>query len=352
MGSTQKMGAGTNVQDRLIASHDIDCPWRPADLEQRAGRIIRQGNLNPKVDIYRYVAENSFDAFLFQTIEAKQRFISQIMTSRTPLRSCEDVDESVLSYAEIKTLCIGDTRIKEKMQLDVDVSRLKLLEASFREQRFILQDRLRKTFLPAIARTEKRIDLLKQDAELSRKTRHEDFRIEICGKVFGGGDSPRRDAGKALITAAANMRYDTVIGRYRGFEMSFYLEPLYNTLYLSLAGATVHNVELGSSASGNITRIENAVNGIPDRLNAEIRKLEEIHNQVKTAEEEIKREFSQMQELRDKSARLAQLNAELTMPNMAKNTEPSNDEDDNTSSKNTTAASDGILFKPLIFKIY
>ena len=317
MGSTQKMGAGTNVQDRLIASHDLDCPWRPADLEQRAGRIVRQGNRNPEVTIYRYVTESSFDSYLYQTIEAKQRFISQIMTSKTPLRSCEDVDESVLSYAEVKALCIGDPRIKEKMELDIDVSKLKLLEASFRNEHFALQDKLRRNLPNAIANTEKRIRLLAQDADTAETTRGASFRMTVLDETFAldrDGKARKTDAGKALLAAVRSLGMsDGTIGKYKEFTMSFSFDPLAMKVDLKLTGAAVHNVELSDSATGNITRIDNAIDAIPDRLAMAKRRLADLHTQVAAAEEELKREFPRADELREKAARLAQLNAELTL---------------------------------------
>ena len=317
MGSTQKMGAGTNVQDRLIAMHDLDCPWRPADLEQRAGRIVRQGNRNPEVNIYRYVTENTFDAYLYQTIENKQKFISQVMTSRTPLRSCEDVDESVLSYAEVKALCIGDPRIKEKMELDVDVAKLKLMEASFNNQRFALEDRLRKSFPCVIAQTEQKIQSLEQDAATAERTREQDFSITILGKIYGldaEGKPRKQEAGEALLAAAQALgKNQGTIGEYRGFRMSFHYDPHFNKVYLNLTGTATHNVELGESASGNLTRIENAVEGIPKRLDEAREKLENLHGQVRAAKEELGKEFPHARELQEKTARLSELNVLLSM---------------------------------------
>ena len=317
MGSTQKMGAGTNVQDRLIALHDLDCPWRPADLEQRAGRIIRQGNQNPEVNIYRYVTESTFDAYLYQTVENKQKFISQIMTSRTPLRSCEDVDESVLSYSEVKALCIGDPRIKEKMELDIDVNKLKMLEASFKNQHYTLQDRLRKTLPASISATEHKIELLGRDMAMADQTKGADFQMTIMGKTFGldvDGNPRKQEAGEALLSAAQTLgRNDGTIGEYRGFRMSFYMEQASGKVYLNLQGATTHNVELGTSVLGNLSRIENAINGIPQRLEASRGQLSNYQNQVKAAEEELRRPFPHADELKEKSARLSKLNAELTI---------------------------------------
>lgn len=317
MGSTQKMGAGTNVQDRLIAMHDLDCPWRPADLEQRAGRIVRQGNRNPEVNIYRYVTENTFDAYLYQTIENKQKFISQVMTSRTPLRSCEDVDESVLSYAEVKALCIGDPRIKEKMELDVDVAKLKLMEASFNNQRFTLEDKLRKSFPCVIAQTEQKIQSLEKDAATAERTRDQDFSILILGKTYGldaEGKPRKQEAGEALLAAAQALgKNQGTIGEYRGFRMSFHYDAHFNKVYLNLAGAATHNVELGESASGNLTRIGNAVEGIPKRLGEAREKLESLHEQVRAAKEELGKEFPHARELQEKTARLSELNVLLSM---------------------------------------
>ena len=317
MGSTQKMGAGTNVQDRLIALHDLDCPWRPADLEQRAGRIIRQGNQNAEVNIYRYVTESTFDAYLYQTVENKQKFISQVMTSRTPLRSCEDVDESVLSYAEVKALCIGDSRIKEKMELDIDVNKLKVLEASFKDQRYALQDKLRKSLPASISATEHKIELLEQDVATADRTRAADFQMIIMGHKFGldaDGKPQKQEAGEALLAAAQTFGNNQgTIGEYRGFKMSFYTDQAFGKVYLNLQGATTHNVELGTSASGNLTRIENAINGISQRLEEVKSQLSNYHSQVQATEEELQKAFPYADELREKSARLAQLNSELTM---------------------------------------
>ena len=319
MGSTQKMGAGTNVQDRLIAMHDLDCPWRPADLEQRAGRIVRQGNRNPEVDIYRYVTESTFDAYLYQTIENKQKFISQVMTSRTPLRSCEDVDESVLSYAEVKALCIGDPRIKEKMELDVDVAKLKLMESSFNNQRFALEDKLRKGFPCVIAQTEQNIQSLEKDAAAVERTRGQDFSITILGKTYGldaEGKPRKQEAGEALLAAAQALgKNQGTIGEYRGFKMGFHYDAGFNKVYLNLTGVATHNIELGESVIGNLTRIENAVEGIPKRLGEAREKLESLHEQVRAAREELGKEFPHARELQEKTARLAELNVLLSMDN-------------------------------------
>ena len=329
MGSTQKMGAGTNVQDRLIALHDLDCPWRPADLEQRAGRIIRQGNKNPEVNIYRYVTESTFDAYLYQTVENKQKFISQVMTSKTPLRSCEDLDESVLSYAEVKALCIGDTRIKEKMELDIDVNKLKMLEASFKDQRYALQDKLNKSLPLSISNTEKKIDLLKKDVATVEATKDSDFQMKLMGRSFGldsEGKPQKQEAGEALWAAAQTLGQNHgTIGEYRGFKMSVYMDQnFYGKIFLNLEGAVNHNIELGMSETGNLTRIENAINEIPKKLEETKGQLENYYAQVKATKEELQKGFPYADELKEKSARLAQLNAELTMQERGETQTPQN----------------------------
>lgn len=334
MGSTQKMGAGTNVQDRLIALHDLDCPWRPADLEQRAGRIIRQGNQNPEVNIYRYVTENTFDAYLYQTVENKQKFISQIMTSRTPLRSCEDVDESVLSYAEVKALCIGDNRIKEKMELDIDVSKLKVLEANFKDQRYALQDKLRKSLPNSISKTEEKIKLLEKDVENSLKTKDSEFQMKIMGHSYGldaDGKPQKKEAGEALLAAAQTLGLN--VGEYRGFKMSVYMDQSFGKVFLNLQGATTYNIELGTSELGNLTRIENAINEIPKKLEEVKSQLESYHNQIKVTEEELSKPFPYADELKEKSARLAKLNVELTISERGQNQTPENSPTENKNSE-------------------
>ena len=317
MGSTQKMGSGTNVQDRLIATHDLDCPWRPADLEQRAGRIVRQGNRNPEVHIYRYVTEGTFDAYLWQTVENKQKFISQIMTSKAPLRSCEDVDESVLSYAEVKALCIGDPRIKEKMELDIDVSKLRLQEKGFQQQKFELEDKLRKAYPERERKLGLLIEHLKADAHRSTETKDAPFTMTILGKRYATGEDgepQKKEAAEALVAAAQALGgAEGTIGEYRGFEMSFYHDLTFGKTFLTLTGATTHRVELGESAMGNLTRIENVLDKIDERLAETIERLEEHRAQVATAQEDVRREFPKAEELAVKAARLAELNAALAL---------------------------------------
>ena len=316
LGSTAKMGAGTNVQDRLIASHDLDCPWRPGDLEQRAGRIVRQGNMNPKVHIYRYVTEGSFDSYLWQTVENKQRFISQIMTSKSPVRSCEDVDETALSYAEIKALCAGDDRIKEKMALDVDVARLRLMKADHQSNQYRLEDKLLKQFPREIEQNRGfLIGLQKdQDTVAAHSLPEKDFvGITILGKDY----TDKEKAGEAILEACKSVKSDQElgIGEYRGFLMYLMYNPIGNQYILSLKGEMSHPVELGPNAAGNMTRIENALANIPKRMETIEAKLENLNQQMAIARSELGKPFPQEAELKHKSARLAELDASLNMDN-------------------------------------
>ena len=314
MGSTFKMGAGMNVQDRLIALHDLDAPWRPGDLEQRSGRIIRQGNMNPEVHIYRYVTEATFDAYLWQTLENKQKFISQIMTSKSPVRSCEDVDETALSYAEIKALCAGDERIKEKMDLDVEVSRLKLMRASHQSQQYKLEDKLLKTFPKQIEQDKTFIAGFEQDMRTVQEHPHpaEGFAgMTVRGDVL----TDKENAGAALLDAFKDVKgLDPVpIGSYRGFEMSLTLEDFGKQYILTLKGAMSHRVELGKDARGNLTRIDNVLSNIENRKQVTHEHLESLYSQVETAKAKLGKPFPQEQEYKEKSARLAELNAELNI---------------------------------------
>ena len=316
LGSTAKMGAGTNVQDRLIASHDLDCPWRPGDLEQRAGRIVRQGNMNPQVHIYRYVTEGSFDSYLWQTVENKQRFISQIMTSKSPVRSCEDVDETALSYAEIKALCAGDDRIKEKMALDVDVARLRLMKADHQSNQYRLEDKLLKQFPREIEQNRGfLIGLQKdQDTVAAHPLPEKDFvGITILGKDY----TDREKAGEAILEACKSAKMDKEfgIGEYRGLLMYLTYNPIGNQYILTLKGEMSHPVELGPNAAGNMTRIENALANIPKRMETIEAKLENLNQQMAIARSELGKPFPQEAELKQKSARLAELDASLNMDN-------------------------------------
>ena len=314
MGSTFKMGAGMNVQDRLVALHDLDCPWRPGDLEQRSGRIIRQGNRNKEVHIYRYVTESTFDAYLWQTVENKQKFISQIMTSKSPVRSCEDVDETALSYAEIKALCAGDERIKEKMDLDVDVARLKLMKASHQSQQFRLEDNLLRHFPEQIRQNESFVEGFTADMQTLAGHPHpvDGFAgMEVKGDLLTDKDN----AGAAILEAFKDAKgmEPVPIGSYRGFAMSLTVEDFGRDFVLTLKGKMNHRVTLGKDARGNLTRIDNALNAMPDRLRNVRNKLDALTAQMETAKAELGKPFPQEDELRTKSARLAELNAELNI---------------------------------------
>lgn len=312
IGSTFKMGAGMNVQDRLIALHDLDAPWRPGDLEQRSGRIIRQGNQNPQVHIYRYVTEATFDAYLWQTLENKQKFISQIMTSKSPVRSCEDVDETALSYAEIKALCAGDERIKEKMDLDIDVAKLKLMKANHNSQQYRLEDNLLKAFPEQVERFK---DCLKgYQTDIQTLSEHPHPTDGFAGMEIKSNHFSEKDtAGAALLKVMkdAHGLEPMPIGTYRGFRMYLTLEDFGREYVLTLKGKMAHRVTLGRDARGNLTRIDNALNGIPDRMDTSKSQLENVYKQIDAAKAELGKPFPQEDELRAKSARLAQLNAEL-----------------------------------------
>ncbi len=312
IGSTQKMGAGTNVQDRLIALHDLDCPWRPRDLIQRKGRIERRGNRNPKVHVFRYVTNATFDAYLWQTVENKQKFISQIMTSKSPVRSCEDVDEATLSFAEIKALCAGDPRIKERMDLDVEVSRLKIMKADHQSKQYRLEDNVLKHFPEQIQQAQGFIAGLTADIQtLSQHPRPaEGFAgMEILGAAY----TDKTDAGTALMDAIQDVTSEepVTIGSYRGFGLSVKFTGF--THKLSLKGAIAYNVELGTDARGNLVRIDNALDKIPERLADYETTLANLLQQQEAAKSEINKPFQYEEELRVKSARLTELDAELNI---------------------------------------
>ncbi len=314
MGSTFKMGAGMNVQDRLIALHDLDCPWRPGDLEQRSGRIIRQGNQNPEVHIYRYVTEGTFDSYLWQTVENKQKFISQIMTSKSPVRSCEDIDETALSYAEIKALCAGDDRIREKMDLDVDVSRLRLMKANHQSQQYRLEDNILKVFPQQIE--ENKGYIAGFEADMATLAQHPHPADGFAGmEVKGDKLTDKDNAGAAIVEAFKDAKgmEPVPIGSYRGFAMSLTVEDFGREFVLTLKGKMSHRVKLGKDPRGNLVRIDNALNGMTERLNGVQAKLDNIHEQMKLAQSELGKPFPQEDELRVKSARLAELNAELNI---------------------------------------
>ena len=314
LGSTAKMGAGTNVQDRLVALHDLDCPWRPGDLQQRKGRIERQGNQNPLVHVYRYVTEGTFDAYLWQTVENKQKFISQIMTSKSPVRSCDDVDETALSFAEIKALCAGDPRIKERMDLDVEVSRLKLMKADHQSKQYRLEDQLLQYFPQEIEANKGYIRGFEADLEtLAAHPHPEDgfAGMEVRGDVL----TDKENAGAALLDACKEVKgSDPVqIGSYRGFAMSVEFSAWKQEYTLLLKGEMTHRAVLGTDPRGNLTRIDNALSQMPQRLEAVKNQLDNLYRQQAAAKAEVGKPFPQEQELREKSARLAELDALLNM---------------------------------------
>ncbi len=315
LGSTQKMGAGTNVQDRLIALHDVDCPWRPSDLEQRSGRIIRQGNSNPDVDIYRYVTEQTFDAYLYQLVEGKQKFASQIMTSKSPVRSAEDIDETALSYAEIKMLATGNPYIKEKMDLDIQVQKLKLLKSNFLSERYALEDKIIKYYPQRISALGNRIEGLKQDVETAKQhpkpTDDRFVGMEVKGVFY----SEKADAGKAIIEACKQMNSPDPIplGKYRGFETELLFNTAERNYEVRLKGATSRNVTLGDDAHGNIIRLDNGIDRFAESLSLAENDLENTKNQLETAKKEVQKPFIQEEELKTKLARLDELNILLNM---------------------------------------
>jgi len=314
MGSTFKMGAGMNVQDRLVALHDLDAPWRPGDLEQRSGRIIRQGNQNKQVHIFRYVTEATFDAYLWQTLENKQKFISQIMTSKSPVRSCDDIDETALSYAEIKALCAGDDRIREKMDLDVDVARLKLMRANHQSQQYRLEDNILRNFPKEIEQNKGFITGFQADMQTLAEHPHpqDGFAgMTVRGDVL----TDKENAGAALVDAMKEVKglEPVQIGSYRGFQMSLTLEDFGKQYVLTLKGKMSHRVELGRDPRGNLVRIDNALAGMEGRMNRVQEKLDNLHAQMETAKSELGKPFPQEQELREKAARLAELNIELNI---------------------------------------
>lgn len=314
MGSTFKMGAGMNVQDRLVALHDLDCPWRPGDLEQRSGRIIRQGNRNKEVHIYRYVTESTFDAYLWQTVENKQKFISQIMTSKSPVRSCEDIDEAALSYAEIKALCAGDERIREKMDLDVDVARLRLMKANHQSQQYRLEDNILRHFPAQIE--ENKGFLSGFEADMKTLEQHPHPKDGFAGmEVKGDFLTDKDNAGAAILEAFKDAKglEPVPIGSYRGFSMSLTVENFGKDFILTLKGRMSHRVELGKDARGNLVRIDNALAQMPERYKTVQGRLENVQAQLATAKVELGKPFPQETELKEKSARLAELNAELNI---------------------------------------
>ena len=346
IGSTSKMGAGTNVQKKLIALHDLDCPWRPRDLIQRKGRIERRGNDNKKVHVFRYVTESTFDAYLWQTVENKQKFISQIMTSKSPVRSCEDVDEAALSYAEIKALCAGDPRIKERMDLDIEVSRLKLLKADHQSQQFRLEDRVLKHIPAEIKQDQEYIAGFKADMETLATHPHPIVRVEVpppkadgeqpapadteesqpsatvelkqgfAGMEIGGVTfTDKTEAGKALIAACKELQPGEIkeIGSYRGFAVSISHSQMFEKTQMTLKGQMTHLVDLGEDILGNLVRMDNALEKMPERLSAVESSIQMLQQQLTAAKAELGKPFPQEAELQEKSARLIELDAVLNI---------------------------------------
>lgn len=322
MGSTQKMGAGTNVQTRLCALHHLDCPWRPADIAQRNGRMVRQGNMNKEVSIFIYITEATFDAYSYQLVENKQKFISQIMTSKSPARSCEDLDEAALSYAEVKALAAGNPMIKEKMDLDIQVARLRTLKAAYNSQHYRLEDAVTGIFLREIRGTECRIQAFEKDMQTAKDSQSYDkdgklvFSIELDGTSY----DKREDAGKALlglVGAAVRADHHVLVGHYAGFEVTVAYVPLSKVFVAHLVGQATHTTELGSDAAGNMVRLQNVVAALPQEVSGLRNNLQQLRVQLDSAKEELQQPFLQEQELNDKSARLAELDALLNVGNDA-----------------------------------
>ena len=341
LGSTAKMGAGTNVQSRLVAVHHLDVGWKPSDMTQRNGRIIRQGNMNKEVKVFNYVTEGTFDSYLFQTLENKQRFISQIMTSKSPVRSCEDVDEQALSYAEIKALCAGNPLIKEKMDLDVQVAKLKVLKADHQSQKFRLQDKLLTKFPADIQETNAHIAGLKADAQLAAA--HPQVQEGFCGMTIKGVTyDEKKTAGERLVLACSELpnAEEKVIGSYRGFELSLRFDTLRSEYQALLKGQRKHTVPLGTDPLGNIIRLDNSLNSFPERITAAENELATLHQQQAAAQIEVEKPFPQEEELAEKSARLAELNALL---NIDRDRSSSQDAPEETEATETPATRPSVL---------
>ena len=315
IGSTQKMGAGTNVQTKLAALHHLDCPWRPSDLQQREGRIIRQGNENKEVDIYTYVTENTFDSYLYQLVESKQKFIGQIMTSKSPVRSAEDIDETALSYAEIKALCAGNPHIKEKMDLDIDVTRLKLLKANHLSQRYSLEDQILKEFPQKIKSLEQRIEGYR--ADIDQRKRNTEPNEDCFSPMFmpGGTVREKKAAGDAILGLCKSMTSPEPIsiGQYRGFDMELSFDTFSREYKITLIHQLRHTVTLGTDIFGNIQRLDNTLGAFEERMAACAEQLENTRVQLENAKAEVQKPFSQEEELKAKSERLNELNAMLNL---------------------------------------
>ena len=339
LGSTAKMGAGTNVQSRLVAVHHLDVGWKPSDMTQRNGRIIRQGNMNKEVKVFNYVTEGTFDSYLFQTLENKQRFISQIMTSKSPVRSCEDVDEQALSYAEIKALCAGNPLIKEKMDLDVQVAKLKVLKADHQSQKFRLQDKLLTKFPADIRETNAYIAGVKADAQLAAA--HPQVQEGFCGMTIKGVTyDEKKTAGERLVLACSELpnAEEKVIGSYRGFELSLRFDAFRTEYQALLKGQRKYTVPLGTDPLGNIIRLDNSLNNFPERITAAENELDTLHQQQAAAQIEVEKPFPQEEELAEKSARLAELNAQLDVDEKSHEPEQDEEEQENVSRRPSVLA--------------
>ena len=315
LGSTAKMGAGTNVQDRLIALHHLDVPWRPSDIEQQEGRILRQGNMNDKVKIFRYVTEGTFDSYSWQLIENKQKFIGQIMTSKSPVRSCEDIDEAALSYAEVKALATGNPYIKEKMDLDIQVSKLKLLKANHTSQRYRLEDNIAKHYPMQITALKERLEGYRADIQTYAAHKPVDkdaFSMKIGNRTY----TDKKEAGAALIDMCRSAKQPNMavtIGEYQGFKMSVSFDSFFSKFTISLKGSLSHEVEIGADPLGNLQRLSNALEGMTGKMADVEQKLSNVEHQLETAKVEVTKPFAQEQELAEKLERLAELNALLNM---------------------------------------
>ena len=315
LGSTAKMGAGTNVQDRLIALHHLDVPWRPSDIEQQEGRILRQGNMNDKVKIFRYVTEGTFDSYSWQLIENKQKFIGQIMTSKSPVRSCEDIDEAALSYAEVKALATGNPYIKEKMDLDIQVSKLKLLKANHTSQRYRLEDNIAKHYPMQIIALKERLEGYRTDIQTYAAHKPVDkdaFSMKIGNRTY----MDKKEAGAALIDMCRSAKQPNMavtIGEYQGFKMSVSFDSFFSKFTISLKGSLSHEVEIGADPLGNLQRLSNALEGMTGKMADVEQKLSNVEHQLETAKVEVTKPFAQEQELAKKLERLAELNALLNM---------------------------------------
>lgn len=316
LGSTPKLGAGTNIQDRLVALHHLDCPWKPSDLEQQEGRILRQGNQNEKVKIFRYVTENTFDAYMWQILENKQKFISQIMTSKSPVRACEDVDDAALSYAEIKALATGNPYIREKMDLDIQVSKLKLMKANHTSQKYRLETDIAKNYPVQIAAQKEQIAGLRADREavkpILEEKEKDNFSMMIGGKTY----TDRKEAGTAILAACAGLKAvksNGQIGEFHGFSLNASYDSFYQTYKLTIKRQCSYQIEIGKDVLGNLQRISNALTGIEKRLTEAEQKMENLLSQLATAQEEVAKPFPKEAELTEKMERLAELNSLLNM---------------------------------------